>query len=143
MSHVNSCGIVKPRPGPTPDPGDRSEWYPGRPCGGRPISSHSFGRYNERLMLADQVDGVCTDEGVARATLRAIRRLATERPTVYRRTIRNRRLVLTLRVHGLIEKGEHVRFPDPYAAERKVVAVVRRAPYRRIDFQSVRLAELG
>ena len=94
-------------------------------------------------MLADQVDGVCTDEGVARATLRAIRRLATERPTVYRRTIRNRRLVLTLRVHGLIEKGEHVRFPDPYAAERKVVAVVRRAPYRRIHFQSVRLAELG
>jgi glyoxylase-like metal-dependent hydrolase (beta-lactamase superfamily II) len=39
--------------------------------------------YNERLMLAGQVDGVCADEDVARATLRAIRHLAMHRPTVY------------------------------------------------------------
>jgi glyoxylase-like metal-dependent hydrolase (beta-lactamase superfamily II) len=39
--------------------------------------------YNERLMLADKVDGVSTDEDVARATLRAIRNLALQRRTVY------------------------------------------------------------
>jgi N-acyl homoserine lactone hydrolase len=39
--------------------------------------------YNQRLMLAGQVDGVCIDEHVARANLRAIRHLATDRPTVY------------------------------------------------------------
>ena len=39
--------------------------------------------YNERLMLAGQVDGVCADEDAARATLRAIRHLAMDRPTVY------------------------------------------------------------
>lgn len=39
--------------------------------------------YNERLMVDGQVDGVCADEDVARATLRAIRHLAADRPTVY------------------------------------------------------------
>ena len=39
--------------------------------------------YNERLMLAGQVDGVCADEDVSRATLRAIRQLAMHRRTVY------------------------------------------------------------
>ena len=39
--------------------------------------------YNERLMLADQIDGVCADDDVARATLGAIRRLSRDRPTVY------------------------------------------------------------
>ena len=39
--------------------------------------------YNERLMLGDQVDGVCTDEDVAHATLRAISRLAMQRRTIY------------------------------------------------------------
>ena len=39
--------------------------------------------YNQRLMLAGQVDGVCIDENVARATLGAIRDLAMDRPTVY------------------------------------------------------------
>ena len=53
------------------------------------------------------------------------------------------RLGVTLGVHRFIEKREHVRFPNLDAAERKVVAVVRCASYRRIDFQCVRLAELG
>jgi N-acyl homoserine lactone hydrolase len=39
--------------------------------------------YNERLMLAGQIDGVCAHEDVARTTLRAIRHLARDRPTVY------------------------------------------------------------
>jgi glyoxylase-like metal-dependent hydrolase (beta-lactamase superfamily II) len=39
--------------------------------------------YNERLMLAGQIDGVCANEDVARTTLRAIRHLARDRPTVY------------------------------------------------------------
>jgi glyoxylase-like metal-dependent hydrolase (beta-lactamase superfamily II) len=39
--------------------------------------------YNQRLMLAGQVDGVCDDETVSRATLGAIRHLAMDRPTVY------------------------------------------------------------
>lgn len=39
--------------------------------------------YNERLMLAGRVDGVSADDDVAGATLRAIRRLAKDRPTVY------------------------------------------------------------
>ena len=57
--------------------------------------------YNERLMVDGQVDGVCADEDVARATLRAIRHLAADRPTVYLPThdpqsaarLSNRRLV--------------------------------------------------
>jgi len=39
--------------------------------------------YDERLMLAGRVDGVSPDDDVAGATLRAIRDLANERPTVY------------------------------------------------------------
>jgi N-acyl homoserine lactone hydrolase len=39
--------------------------------------------YNQRLMLAGQVDGVSIDENVSRATLAAIRHLAADRPTVY------------------------------------------------------------
>lgn len=39
--------------------------------------------YNERLMLAGEIDGVSADEDVARRTLGAIRDLATDRPTVY------------------------------------------------------------
>jgi len=39
--------------------------------------------YNQRLMLAGAIDGVCADENVARATLRAINLLARDRPTVY------------------------------------------------------------
>ena len=39
--------------------------------------------YNERLMLTGQIDGVCANEDVARTTLRAIRHLANDRPTVY------------------------------------------------------------
>lgn len=39
--------------------------------------------YNERLMLAGQIDGVCAQEDVARTTLRAIRHLARDRPTIY------------------------------------------------------------
>jgi glyoxylase-like metal-dependent hydrolase (beta-lactamase superfamily II) len=39
--------------------------------------------YNERLMLDGQIDGVCANEDVARTTLRTIRHLADERPTVY------------------------------------------------------------
>jgi len=39
--------------------------------------------YNERLMLAGQIDGVCANEDVAHTTLRAIRHLADDRPTVY------------------------------------------------------------
>jgi glyoxylase-like metal-dependent hydrolase (beta-lactamase superfamily II) len=39
--------------------------------------------YNERLMLAGQIDGVCADDDMARATLRAIRDLARDRSTVY------------------------------------------------------------
>ena len=39
--------------------------------------------YTERLMLAGHVDGVCADEDMARATLRAVRQLASHRPTVY------------------------------------------------------------
>jgi glyoxylase-like metal-dependent hydrolase (beta-lactamase superfamily II) len=58
--------------------------------------------YNERLMLAGQLDGVCADEAVSRATLCAIRDLAMNRPTVYLPThdpdaaerLANRRLVI-------------------------------------------------
>jgi glyoxylase-like metal-dependent hydrolase (beta-lactamase superfamily II) len=39
--------------------------------------------YDERLMLAGRVDGVSADDDVAGATLRAIRHLAMDRPTVY------------------------------------------------------------
>lgn len=39
--------------------------------------------YNERLMLAGRIDGVCVDEEAARTTLGAIRHLARDRPTVY------------------------------------------------------------
>ena len=39
--------------------------------------------YTERLMLTGQIDGVCANEDVARTTLRAIRHLAEDRPTVY------------------------------------------------------------
>jgi glyoxylase-like metal-dependent hydrolase (beta-lactamase superfamily II) len=39
--------------------------------------------YDERLMLAGDVDGVSGDEDVARRTLGAIRDLAMDRPTVY------------------------------------------------------------
>lgn len=39
--------------------------------------------YNERLMLAGRGDGVSADDDVAGATLRAIRHLAKDRPTVY------------------------------------------------------------
>jgi N-acyl homoserine lactone hydrolase len=39
--------------------------------------------YDERLMLAGRVDGVSADDDVAGATLRAIRHLARDRPTVY------------------------------------------------------------
>ena len=39
--------------------------------------------YDERLMLTGQIDGVCANEAVARTTLRAIRHLAKDRPTVY------------------------------------------------------------
>src|SRR5262249_37093376 len=39
--------------------------------------------YNERLMLAGQIDGVSADDDVAAATLQAIRQLASDRPTVY------------------------------------------------------------
>jgi glyoxylase-like metal-dependent hydrolase (beta-lactamase superfamily II) len=57
--------------------------------------------YNQRLMLAGQVDGVSIDENVSHSTLAAIRRLAMDRPTVYLPThdpesaarLSNRRLV--------------------------------------------------
>jgi glyoxylase-like metal-dependent hydrolase (beta-lactamase superfamily II) len=57
--------------------------------------------YTEQLMLDGQIDGVCIREDVARTTLRAIRSLATDRPTVYLPThdlesgkrLSNRRLV--------------------------------------------------
>jgi glyoxylase-like metal-dependent hydrolase (beta-lactamase superfamily II) len=39
--------------------------------------------YDERRMLAGQVDGVSADDNVASATLGTIRRLARDRPTVY------------------------------------------------------------
>jgi glyoxylase-like metal-dependent hydrolase (beta-lactamase superfamily II) len=39
--------------------------------------------YNERLMLTGRIDGVSADDNVAGATLGAIRRFATDRPTVY------------------------------------------------------------
>jgi glyoxylase-like metal-dependent hydrolase (beta-lactamase superfamily II) len=39
--------------------------------------------YNERMMLGGQIDGVCAHEDVARTTLRAIRHLARDRPTIY------------------------------------------------------------
>jgi glyoxylase-like metal-dependent hydrolase (beta-lactamase superfamily II) len=39
--------------------------------------------YDERLMLAGRLDGVSADDDVAGATLRAIRHLAKDRPTVY------------------------------------------------------------
>ena len=39
--------------------------------------------YTEALMLAGQIDGVSADEAAALATLRALKRLAEERPTVY------------------------------------------------------------
>ena len=39
--------------------------------------------YDQRLMLAGQIDGVCADEDIARTTLAAIRQLAADRPTVY------------------------------------------------------------
>lgn len=58
--------------------------------------------YDEWLMLAGQIDGVCADEAMSRATLRAIRVLAMDRPTVYLPThdpdsaerLANRRLVV-------------------------------------------------
>jgi N-acyl homoserine lactone hydrolase len=39
--------------------------------------------YDEQLMLAGKVDGVSADDGVASATLDAVRRLTRTRPTVY------------------------------------------------------------
>jgi glyoxylase-like metal-dependent hydrolase (beta-lactamase superfamily II) len=39
--------------------------------------------YNERLMLTGRIDGVSADDDVAGATLGAIRRFATDQPTVY------------------------------------------------------------
>jgi glyoxylase-like metal-dependent hydrolase (beta-lactamase superfamily II) len=39
--------------------------------------------YNARLMLDGHIDGVCANDDVARATLRAISQLARNRPTVY------------------------------------------------------------
>jgi glyoxylase-like metal-dependent hydrolase (beta-lactamase superfamily II) len=39
--------------------------------------------YDERAMLAGQIDGVSPDDDVAAATLRAIRHLGSDRPTVY------------------------------------------------------------
>jgi glyoxylase-like metal-dependent hydrolase (beta-lactamase superfamily II) len=39
--------------------------------------------YTEALMLAGQIDGVSADESTALTTLKALRQLATERPTVY------------------------------------------------------------
>ena len=39
--------------------------------------------YTEALMLAGQIDGVSADDGMALATLDAIKRYAAERPTVY------------------------------------------------------------
>ena len=39
--------------------------------------------YDERLMLAGRIDGASADDDVAGATLRAIRQLARDRPTVY------------------------------------------------------------
>jgi glyoxylase-like metal-dependent hydrolase (beta-lactamase superfamily II) len=39
--------------------------------------------YSEALMLAGQIDGVSTDEATALATLRALKQLAADRPTVY------------------------------------------------------------
>jgi len=39
--------------------------------------------YNERLMLSGRIDGVSADDEVAGATLGAIRRFATDQPTVY------------------------------------------------------------
>ncbi len=57
--------------------------------------------YTEALMLAGQIDGVSADDGMALATLDAIKRHAAERPTVYLPThdpgsaerLSNRRLV--------------------------------------------------
>jgi glyoxylase-like metal-dependent hydrolase (beta-lactamase superfamily II) len=39
--------------------------------------------YEERLMIADQIDGVSADDDVAHATLRAIRQFASAHPIVY------------------------------------------------------------
>lgn len=39
--------------------------------------------YNEELLVADAVDGVCPDPDAARETMRRIRDLAADRPTVY------------------------------------------------------------
>jgi N-acyl homoserine lactone hydrolase len=39
--------------------------------------------YNEALMVAGAVDGVSTDEHVAKATLQAVSAFARDRPTVY------------------------------------------------------------
>ena len=39
--------------------------------------------YEERLMIADRIDGVSADDDEAHATLRAIRRFATAHPIVY------------------------------------------------------------
>lgn len=39
--------------------------------------------YTEALMLTGQIDGVSENDATARATLRALRQLAAERPTVY------------------------------------------------------------
>ena len=39
--------------------------------------------YDERLMLLGRIDGVSANDGVASATLGAIRQLARDRPTVY------------------------------------------------------------
>jgi N-acyl homoserine lactone hydrolase len=39
--------------------------------------------YDERLMLAGRIDGVSGDDEVAGATLRAVKRFASDRPTIY------------------------------------------------------------
>src|SRR5262249_37114039 len=39
--------------------------------------------YSEALMVAGQIDGVSANDGVARATLNASGRFASDRPTVY------------------------------------------------------------
>jgi N-acyl homoserine lactone hydrolase len=57
--------------------------------------------YTEALMLDGRIDGVSADDATARATLRALRQLAADRPTVYLPThdpesaerLSNRRLV--------------------------------------------------
>ena len=64
--------------------------------------------YDERLMLAGRVDGVCADDHICSATLEAIKRFAQDRPTVYLPThdpqstfrLANRRLVGDLEAHS-------------------------------------------